>query len=53
VLKNSEEALPARAPEGSAPTGRWRLLETIREYALEKLTESGETEQVARHCAHA
>ncbi len=39
--------------DGSAPTGRWRLLETIREYALEKLTESGETEQVARHCAHA
>jgi predicted ATPase/DNA-binding winged helix-turn-helix (wHTH) protein len=32
----------------SAPTGRWRLLETTRAYALEKLAESGETEQIAR-----
>jgi len=37
--------------DGLAPTGRWRLLETLRAYALEKLAESGETEQVARHCA--
>jgi predicted ATPase len=37
--------------DGSAPNGRWRLLETIRAYALEKLAESGETEQVARRCA--
>jgi predicted ATPase/DNA-binding winged helix-turn-helix (wHTH) protein len=37
--------------DGSAPTGRWRLLETIRAYALELLAESGETEQVARCCA--
>jgi predicted ATPase/DNA-binding winged helix-turn-helix (wHTH) protein len=37
--------------DGSAPTGRWRLLETIRAYALEKLAESGETEQIARRCA--
>jgi predicted ATPase len=36
--------------DGSAPTGRWRLLETIRAYALELLAESGETEQVARCC---
>src|SRR5258706_1836046 len=36
--------------DGSAPTGRWRLLDTIRDYALEKLAESGETEQVARRC---
>jgi predicted ATPase len=35
----------------SAPTGRWRLLETTRAYALEKLAESGETEQSARRCA--
>jgi non-specific serine/threonine protein kinase len=37
--------------DGSAPSGRWRLLETIRAYALELLTESGENEQVARRCA--
>jgi predicted ATPase/DNA-binding winged helix-turn-helix (wHTH) protein len=37
--------------DGSAPAGRWRLLDTIRDYALEKLAESGETEQVARRCA--
>src|SRR5258708_7097559 len=37
--------------DGSAPTGRWRLLETIREYALERLAVSGETGQVARRCA--
>jgi predicted ATPase len=32
-------------------TGPWRLLETTRAYALEKLAESGETEQIARRCA--
>jgi predicted ATPase/DNA-binding winged helix-turn-helix (wHTH) protein len=37
--------------DGSASSGRWRLLETTRAYALEKLSESGETEQVARRCA--
>jgi predicted ATPase len=37
--------------DGSAPTGRWRLLETIRAYALEILAESGETEQIERSCA--
>jgi predicted ATPase/DNA-binding winged helix-turn-helix (wHTH) protein len=37
--------------DGSAPAGRWRLLETIRAYALEKLAESRETEQAARRCA--
>jgi predicted ATPase/DNA-binding winged helix-turn-helix (wHTH) protein len=37
--------------DGSAPAGRWRLIETIRAYALEKLAESGELEQVARRCA--
>ena len=31
-----------------ATRGRWRLLETIRAYALEKLVESGETAAVAR-----
>jgi predicted ATPase/DNA-binding winged helix-turn-helix (wHTH) protein len=37
--------------DGSAPTGRWRLLETIRAYALEVLAESGESEQAARRSA--
>jgi predicted ATPase/DNA-binding winged helix-turn-helix (wHTH) protein len=37
--------------DGAAPTGRWRLLETIRAYALEVLAENGETEQVTRSCA--
>jgi predicted ATPase/DNA-binding winged helix-turn-helix (wHTH) protein len=37
--------------DGSAPTGRWRLLETTRAYALGLLAESGETEQTARRCA--
>jgi predicted ATPase/DNA-binding winged helix-turn-helix (wHTH) protein len=35
----------------SVPAGRWRLLETIRAYALNKLAESGETERVARRHA--
>jgi predicted ATPase/DNA-binding winged helix-turn-helix (wHTH) protein len=39
--------------EGSVPTGRWRLLETIRAYALERLAESGERERIARrHAEH-
>src|SRR5215813_13423791 len=37
--------------DGSAHAGRWRLLETIRAYALEKLAESGEAEQSARRQA--
>ena len=37
--------------DGLGPTGRWRLLETIRAYALEILAESSETEQVERRCA--
>jgi predicted ATPase/DNA-binding winged helix-turn-helix (wHTH) protein len=37
--------------DGSVATGRWRLLETVRAYALEKLMESGETEQIARRHA--
>jgi predicted ATPase len=37
--------------DGSAPSGRWRLLETIQAYALEKLADSGEGELVARRCA--
>jgi predicted ATPase len=35
----------------SARGGRWRLLETIRAYALEKLAESGEAEQTTRRHA--
>jgi predicted ATPase/DNA-binding winged helix-turn-helix (wHTH) protein len=37
--------------DGSAPAGRWRLLETIRAYALEKLAENGEAEPAARRHA--
>lgn len=37
--------------DGSTHAPRWRLLETIRAYALEKLTESGEAEQTARRHA--
>jgi predicted ATPase len=33
------------------PVGRWRLLETIRTYAIEKLIEAGDGEQVARRRA--
>ena len=32
----------------SSSVGRWRLLETIRAYALEKLAESGEAQSIAR-----
>jgi predicted ATPase/DNA-binding winged helix-turn-helix (wHTH) protein len=35
----------------SAPTGCWRLLETTRAYALEKLAEGGETELITRRSA--
>ena len=31
--------------EGTAPSGRWQLLETIRAYAIEKLAECGDGEQ--------
>jgi predicted ATPase/DNA-binding winged helix-turn-helix (wHTH) protein len=34
--------------DGSPSVGRWRLLETIRAYALEKLAEKGEADDVAR-----
>jgi predicted ATPase len=37
--------------EGSASPVRWRMLETIRVYALEKLAESGERERAARRQA--
>jgi hypothetical protein len=33
--------------DGSSAVGRWRLLETIRTYALEKRARSGEAEQAA------
>ena len=39
------------ALDRSAPDDRWQLLETIRAYALEKLTESGEAEQINRRHA--
>jgi len=35
----------------SVPTGRWRLLDTIRAYALEKLNESTEHDVIARRHA--
>ena len=39
--------------DASAPTDRWRLLETIRAYALEKLIESGEADDARRrHAAY-
>jgi predicted ATPase/DNA-binding winged helix-turn-helix (wHTH) protein len=37
--------------DASVRTGRWRLLETIRAYALDKLAEYGEVKQVARRHA--
>jgi non-specific serine/threonine protein kinase len=37
--------------DASAPSGRWRLLETVRAYALEKLAESNESERAARRRA--
>jgi predicted ATPase/DNA-binding winged helix-turn-helix (wHTH) protein len=37
--------------DGSTHAARWRLLETIRAYALEKLAENGEAEQSARRQA--
>jgi predicted ATPase/DNA-binding winged helix-turn-helix (wHTH) protein len=37
--------------DGAVSSGRWRLLETIRAYAIEKLGESGEAQQAARRHA--
>src|SRR4029077_17212637 len=37
--------------DGSVPSGRWRMLETIRAYALEKLADSGESDQAGRRHA--
>ena len=37
--------------DGSVTAGRWRLLETVRAYGLERLAESGDAEQVTRRCA--
>jgi predicted ATPase/DNA-binding winged helix-turn-helix (wHTH) protein len=37
--------------DGTEPASRWRLLETIRAYALEKLADSGEADRCA--CLHA
>ncbi len=37
--------------EGPAPSGRWRLLETTRAYAFEKLVQLGELDQIARRHA--
>lgn len=37
--------------DGSVPAGRWRLLETIRAYALEKLAERDEVNETARRHA--
>jgi predicted ATPase/DNA-binding winged helix-turn-helix (wHTH) protein len=38
-------------PDGSTTAGRWRLLETIRVYALEKLGDAGELEGARRRHA--
>jgi predicted ATPase/DNA-binding winged helix-turn-helix (wHTH) protein len=38
-------------PDGSVTAGRWRLLETIRVYALEKLRDAGELEAARRRHA--
>jgi predicted ATPase/DNA-binding winged helix-turn-helix (wHTH) protein len=38
-------------PDGSAMAGRWRLLETIRVYALEKLRDAGELKYARRRHA--
>jgi predicted ATPase len=35
----------------SGPQSRWKLLETIRDYALRKLTESGESDDAQRRHA--
>jgi predicted ATPase len=37
--------------DASASGGRWRMLETIRAYALEKLVETGEADKIARLAA--
>jgi predicted ATPase/DNA-binding winged helix-turn-helix (wHTH) protein len=37
--------------DGSEPPGRWRLLETIRAYALEQLEQHGETQEARRRHA--
>ncbi len=37
--------------DGTTTPERWRLLETVRAYALEKLAESGEAQQTARYHA--
>jgi predicted ATPase len=37
--------------DGTSASARWRLLETTRAYALEKLNESGEAEQASRRHA--
>jgi predicted ATPase/DNA-binding winged helix-turn-helix (wHTH) protein len=39
------------APDGTATSGGWRLLETTRVYALQKLGESGEAEHAAQRHA--
>jgi predicted ATPase/DNA-binding winged helix-turn-helix (wHTH) protein len=39
------------AQDGSGPSSRWRLLETIRVYALEKLVNSGEAQHAWRRHA--
>lgn len=37
--------------DASVPSGRWRLLESTRAYAFDKLAESGEADQLARRHA--
>jgi predicted ATPase len=49
IAKLVEKSLVAL--DGSAPDDRWQLVETIRAYGLERLTESGEAELVSRRHA--
>ncbi|HEX4789736.1 MAG TPA: winged helix-turn-helix domain-containing protein [Actinospica sp.] len=53
VSKSLALAEPAPSPAGADGGMRYRLLETIREYALERLAERGKLEQTrARHAYH-